>query len=402
MRFGVALLLLLLSGVPVPAQTNSVAVDTNPAPSNFAVPEQLHRLDPGRAEVRWSGASWQLWAGEVCLKDFGRHERDAQQAMRIVRELGVTQRGTVGSPHAIMEYWLVQGRAPDRPVEGFRTNFFDPASLRVVSLGAEWCVRDASQILFTFGSHAEEARQALAIIQHYQFNEIGYVGLPAPTMIVFLALPRQSASSGSANDSQDPHSSPRSGRAEVERQMLAALNRPGTAVLPGARQLSVPMPTPAGAAGPGERIPIDWRHVRLQQTRGEWTLVDREVLLARFGTDEVSARRALATLQQYRFTECCRVGQAEPRFTYFLNQGQAPRGVRFGTDGRRFYPDAVAVRVRDDGAVVLSDGGQLLIPFGTDRDAAEQAVRAIHQFHFDYFCRIGPAKGGLTFFVHAR
>ena len=50
----------------------------------------------------------------------GRHETEAREALRLLRELRLNQRGTVGSPRPVMEYWLTDGRAPQGFTQGLR------------------------------------------------------------------------------------------------------------------------------------------------------------------------------------------------------------------------------------------------------------------------------------------
>jgi hypothetical protein len=149
--------------------------------------EQLTRFDYRLATLDWDGKRWQLRAGTVLLKDFGTHEAEAREALRIVRTLCLTQRGTVGSPQPVMEYWLAEGHAPQALAGGFRTTPFDLEHLRVERVQAAWCIRDDDRVLLTFGPHADQARQALAVLRRYGFSRVGYVGGGVPFMMYFLA-----------------------------------------------------------------------------------------------------------------------------------------------------------------------------------------------------------------------
>src|SRR5262249_55967531 len=85
------------------------------------------------------------------------------------------------------------------------------------------------------------------------------------------------------------------------------------AVLPGLTEL-------------GNKVPFDWRQVKLAQEGARWKMKVGEHQLADFGTDEVSAQRALAAVHYYHFNEQCLVGAPQPCFSYFLVSGKAPSG----------------------------------------------------------------------------
>jgi hypothetical protein len=143
-------------------------------------------FDTDQVELQWKDNRWQLFSGSVFLKDFGRSEIEGRVVLRLVRDLHLNSRGTVGVPHPIMEYWLVNGEPPRGPVPGLRTLPLGLATLRVEQVQGQWCLRDAQRILFNFGQQADVARQGLAIIQRYGFTHVGYVGLASPVMLVFL------------------------------------------------------------------------------------------------------------------------------------------------------------------------------------------------------------------------
>lgn len=154
-----------------------------PAPlqQDSATPqENLQTFDPFRANLQWNNNSWRLVAGNVVLKDFGRNEKEGQEALRLIQELHLTQRGTVGSPKPVMEYWLSNGQPPHKPLSGGRGVKLDPGSLRVEQINGQWYVRDNFKLLFNFKANAHEAALALSIIQRYGFTEVNFVGQTPP------------------------------------------------------------------------------------------------------------------------------------------------------------------------------------------------------------------------------
>src|SRR5262249_2185784 len=69
---------------------------------------------------------------------------------------------------------------------GLRAMALEPTALRVELMSGQWCVKQGSRVLFNFGPRADEARQALQLIQKHQFNQVGLIGQGAPSMYVFL------------------------------------------------------------------------------------------------------------------------------------------------------------------------------------------------------------------------
>jgi hypothetical protein len=359
------------------------------------------QFNPDGLDVKWLEGRWHLTAGGVVLKDFGRREQDAREALRILRDLRVNQRGEVGTPRPIMEYWLADGQAPTPSGDFRRLVAFNRDALRVERLQGQWCVRDDRQCLFNFGSRPEEAHQALELIRRYNFDRVGYVGQPTPVLIYFLGATDTPSAPPLAQDRMNPRRRATgkdgdAGKAGDGIQQVAARGavQPGQpALAPAGRQLGLP-----NAAAPhlaaAERVPLDWRQVQVRQVGGEWHLVYGAYTVARFGKDEREARRAWAAVQFFRFTEHCLVGGPEGRFRYFLVGGQAPRGRMLGMSGRHFRAEALAVRKEGDD-FVLGDGSFALLRFGARADEAKEALQAIQKHRFDYLARIGPDDGGL-------
>jgi hypothetical protein len=413
------------------------------------VPEELTQFDDRMAELQWANGRWQLWAGGELLKDFGRREADARQALQLVRELQLTQHGIVGSPRPMMEYWLSDGQAPHGLFPGLRTTPIDQRTLRVQDIQGYWCVRDGARVLFNFGPHQDQAEQALAVIHKYAFTKLGMIGQAPPSMLVFLGeplgLPRMSL-----HDSP-----PLAGRVVTSRQMIStglpaagmvasempqssaqqttplppgvppttslppgAAQAPAVSHLPGgngstgnavspallssARQLAPPT-TPAASEleALAERVPLDYHQVRLQHDRLGWRLMCANYLVADFGSDENAARRAELAFQAYRFTEQCLVGRPKPVLSYFLVNGRPPNGIPLGAQGVSFRPEELAVRQVDGGWAICTSTG-VLLPFGDKAEEARQALRVMQKQGFDTFCHLGPWDRGMTILARVR
>jgi hypothetical protein len=381
---------LLFAGAPL-AYSQSQTPQAAPPPT-----ETMTRFNADSVTLEWAENRWQLRAGSAWTKDFGRYQWEAREAQRIIRELRLNERVTLGTPGPVLEYWLSDGRAPQGASSRFRTIPFDPEGLRVEEVQGRSCLRDNRRVLFAFG-HPEEAHQALRAIREYGFNQVGYIGQPTPVMMYFLA------DSGTGRGTQMLSPAPIVSRTDK------GLHRTGDAATPAADAMATDNPTALGKmpfgrqlSAPmsdiGMRVPFDWRQVQLQHQNGDWKLAAGSYVLADFGPQEQDARQALSVVQYYRFTEHYRIGSPTPAFSFFLASGLPPHGLRFGVTTIPFRPGAMVVQRAREGSYLLADGNRQLLGFEKENDA-QQVLLAIQRYHFDHLCRIGA---GMTFFVRER
>jgi hypothetical protein len=410
------------SDTPAPTPAPAQHQDSPPV----VLDEELTQFDDRMAELQWNGGRWQLWSGAHLLKDFGRHESDARLALNVVREMHLTQHGTVGSPRAIMEYWLSDGRAPTESVQGLRTIPIDRSTLRVEAVQGYWCVRDDRNTYFNFGSHKDEAERSLAIMKLHALSRIGLIGQATPTMLVFLG-------SAPGNTATPLHAPPpprgrvmtaqgmqSTGRAFGELQPSALQhsnmrftpnttghpnqlpdqkNRPNTTPgsdLAGAamsfnRQLAPPSAHSADLKSIAERVPLDFRQSRLSRDAEGWKLLCGNYVVGAFGADENQAKLADMAFRTSRFTEQCIIGHPKPAFTYFLVNGKPPRELPLGAKAISFRPDDLAAR-EVNGEWVICDGIGPLFHFGSRELDAKETLKAIQQYRFDAYCRLGVGE----------
>jgi hypothetical protein len=415
---------------PAPAAAPQGPQSAPPALPQPEVVERLRSFDPSAVQLVWSDRRWQLMTGPDVLKDFGRREAEARQALRLILELGLSQYGTVGAPSPVMEYWLASGQAPRGNAMGLHVLPVDGATLRVEAVQSQWCLRDGQRVLFNFGLRAEEARQALAIIQKYGFTEVGVVGQAAPSMMVFLA--HDGAPGGPTHHEPTNRTHPTTHRPDAHANgphAPAATGTPGAFVTPALPPLQPPpsarhgydglserarhdtlhgqapfvrAAAPPGFEGLADRVTFDWRQVQLRPDNGAWKLVSGGVVLANFGKNEADARTALSAVHHYHFTEQYRIGNPEPRCSWFLSNGQPPRGLMLGVPGVSFQADGLSVQQLGQRWGVCA-GDQVLLLLGERPEEARQVLAAIQQNHFDRLCRLGAFDGeGMTFFVRTR
>jgi hypothetical protein len=408
-----------------------------PAAHASAPVESLTTFDPRVTDVEWEGSHWRLVAGGVVLRDFGRQEADARDALRMVRELQLTQHATIGSPQPIMEYWLSNGRAPQGLISGLRVLPLDQRTLSVAQVQGQWCVRDAARTLFNFGSHEDEARQALSVIQHYGFTHVTFAGHAAVSMLVFLANSGSSALANEAstvlrpgrpahhlsevmphhplgsdpanNQATSPNEDPSTSHGPVGGTMNALGQRPSfkdfqamaaaSAVTPAGTQLAPP--GVVGVVAGTDHIAVDWRQVQQRQDGRNWRLVQGERTLAEFGAHDSDARLAASVVQYYHFSEECLIGHPKPVFRYFLVNGQPPRGTLFGLENVSFHPEELSVR-EVGGRWVLGDHRRTICDFGDKAEEARTALEVIRHYQFDTLCHVGHGGAdGLSFPVRS-
>jgi hypothetical protein len=400
-----ALLVLPAQGQMPPPLPPEVAA----APPIAAGPANLVTFDPARAELRWQDGRWQLVAGEVLLKDFGRYEGDGRAALRLVRELQLTEYGTVGRPRPVIEYWLSHGFPPQGTAPGLRTIAIDQATLKVEQAQGQWYVRDANRPLFSFGTHEDEAHEALGVLKRYGFTQVGYIGQVQTSMIVFLA--GAEGPSGAHLTAPPSLAPPRIAGVQTSRHMPPSANTPGAAApqagalgpapLPHGRQLITPDAPPPGQPVVADRVPINWRQAQLRRDGQGWVLVVGNYTLASFGPEEGEARQALKLLQDCRVTEHCVIGHPVPAFSYFLANGQAPRGLPVGAGGVSFQPEKLALRQAEHGWTI-ADGSRALLQFGDRAQEALKTLQAIQQYKFDHLVRLSHIEPGPTLLLRTR
>lgn len=409
----------------------SVALGEEPSSTG-----KLLTFDPAKLELLWQDHRWLLVSENQIIKDFGRHEADARAALRIIRDLGLNQHGTLGSPEPILEYWLADGHAPLGPCLGLHTSPIDVDHTRVEEVQRQWCLRDNYRILFNFGVQEVEARRALEILKYYRFSQIGYVGQGAPTMLVFLAdsamnahldverlrdsrvanhhrsrEPLMMANDGTLSQDAVNQASPeelaaaqkvmamqRSKNQDPRYPDLANTNL--STVLPHGRQLSEPRAPLTSHGVTTERVPFDWHHVDTRKIGDDWHMVTGSYDFANFGRDEQAARQAVHVIQSFRCTDHCRIGSPQSSFSYFLTNGQAPRGTMLGVNAMPFHAAELTLKEVNHGWVV-GDASHILFDFGPRQEEAVQALKAIQQHRFDRLLTVGQGPG-LVFLARSK
>lgn len=387
-------------------------------------------FDPAKVQVEWSNRRWLLVHEGEMLKDFGAREQEARQALRIIQEFGLNQYVVIGTPTPVMEYWLVDGKAPQGTVRsGMRALPLEPGTLRVEQMNGQWCVRDRSRVLFTFGAHREEAQQALAVLQHYRFDQIGLVGQP-PSMYVFLSRNPDHGVTLAGTTGSRTMTPPRFSRLAKNADGTPKFEKaksPSTAT--GLEGLSTPVVPALARNSTGDRsgiaskpfqwrermsggqaeepkaqdrIPFDWRQVQLVLDQGEWKLKVGSTLLANFGYSAQDGRLALSAVRHYRFTEQWRLGGANPYLSYYIANATAPRSLLLGIRAEEFQPQKLELKHLETG-YALCEGPRVVLRLRDSEEEGRQLLETIKRHRCDRLCKIGePGKETMTFLVRSR
>ncbi|MFM7149164.1 MAG: hypothetical protein ACKO23_04910 [Gemmataceae bacterium] len=402
--------------------------------------EILQTFQPKELRIGWNNRRWQIMAGSQVLRDFGPNEQDARLILQTIRELGLSQHAVIGSPQPILEYWLVNGKAPRSiSTPDMKKIVVDLDTLRVEHLHGQWGLRDNSRVLFLFGSNQDLAYHTKAIFLKYRFNEIALVGRQSGLMYVPMnkqmaisneVLKTASMRGGRAAGSPEPNLADGKsfrtskfgttgasqaaggiGGLDVERSRIGGLPplkqtssqserngfRPVSWQNKGAMTQSV-LHEPLE-----ERIVIDWRRVQLKQDQGDWKLVAGGTILNNFGANQFAGQQALAVLRHYRFNEQWRIGDPRnPEQTYYIASQQAPRGMIMGLPAEEIAAEKMEIRRVDEG-FALAQGAKVVLPLGDQERDAKRILESIQRNKCDRVCRLGePGKANMTFLVRSR
>jgi 2-haloacid dehalogenase len=140
-----------------------------------------------------------------------------------------------------------------------------PQAVHVQQVGDNWTVIDGNQAVLDFGASQANADRAKAVILHYGFDRICFVGRPDAPMMYFLV----------------------GGQA------------------------------PSGAMPGEDAIAFQLAGVVAQQAAGNWIVTDGASRLLDFGNGEGNAVHAVTIIKRYGFTHQCFVGRPNAPMMYF-------------------------------------------------------------------------------------
>ncbi|MEX3940632.1 haloacid dehalogenase type II [Paraburkholderia sp. BR10937] len=140
-----------------------------------------------------------------------------------------------------------------------------PDAVQVQNISGDWKIVDGNQQVLDFGRSQANAVRAKAIIEHYRFDRICFVGRPDPPMMYF----------------------------------------------------TIGGEAPSGAMPGEDAIPFDLAGVVTQQVAGSWIVTDGASRMLDFGTSEAKAVHSVSMIKRYGFTHQCFVGRPNAPMMYF-------------------------------------------------------------------------------------
>ncbi|MHA1463412.1 MAG: trypsin-like serine peptidase [Candidatus Heimdallarchaeota archaeon] len=140
---------------------------------------------PANARVEQINSRWKITVGSMWMLDFGSKKSEAELALSIIQHYNMNCQCFVGRPHSSMEFYLVDGEAPQGSISTEDSIRFNLNNLQVEKVRGRWKVVDGGLWLLDFNQKEDEARQALSYMLRYGFNHICYVGRPNASMIYF-------------------------------------------------------------------------------------------------------------------------------------------------------------------------------------------------------------------------
>ncbi|MCA0315468.1 MAG: hypothetical protein LCH63_16755 [Candidatus Melainabacteria bacterium] len=158
-------------------------------------------------------------------------------------------------------------------------------------------------------------------------------------------------------------------------------------------------------------IEFDPAKLYLQKQNGRFyifgSLGEKPTWLLDFGDKGEAAEQALMTIKSYGFNKYCRCGKSNS-MKYFLIDNQAPQGIpeslvkemKVPEDSLPVYLGEVkAEKVQNSWKVVQGQNGdEWMLDFGSDENAAKQAVEVIKHYGFKKQVFIGRPGAPLQFF----
>lgn len=140
--------------------------------------EDCVRFDPAVIALRQVKGRWKIVDGDHWLFDFGFNQAAAQQSLKVIGRYHMNRACFIGRPDPLFAYMLAIGGSPSGAMAGEDCVALDPKTVTVGRVQGSWKIVSGRQWLFDFGQHQSEARQALAVIQRYGFNQSCFVGRP--------------------------------------------------------------------------------------------------------------------------------------------------------------------------------------------------------------------------------
>jgi len=140
--------------------------------------EDCIRFDPATLNARQVKGRWKIVDGDHWLFDFGSNQAAARQSLKVISHYRMDRACFVGRPGPLFSYMLAKGGSPSGSMANEDCVAFDLKRVTVSNIQGSWKIVSGRRWLFDFGQSQAEARQALAVIRRYGFNQSCFVGRP--------------------------------------------------------------------------------------------------------------------------------------------------------------------------------------------------------------------------------
>jgi len=321
----------------------------------------MTRFESEQLTLKRVDGRWQLSGSGKLLKDFGAHEREAQEAMRLVRDLHFTQYGTVPGSTPAFEFWLNDNEASKGGLAVKNVIPFNARMLTAENVAGAWILRDDRMLLYNFGTQRDACELALGVIRKHGFNQLGLIGLPTPVM-TYLTVDAYAR----APELKGP---------PITREIAQAVAQNG---------LMIP-----DVGFVGTRQPLDSRRIELVRESDGWMLRHGKDVVAHYGPDLSRAREALRVVQDARINEVVFIGKGN--FPIYFSNGNAPRNVGLGFNNVRIQPARMKVQAIN-GIYCLVEDSKIYFEFGNNQADAELVLKTLQHFQFDQICPVGDLR----------
>jgi hypothetical protein len=369
---------------PAPATKGpSAAADsTLPSTARFDDAQVVStRFDDAQVVLKMVDRHWQVWSGKVKVKDFDLHEREANEAIRLIHDMHLSQYSTIPGATPPFEFWLADDAAPKTGLGTKNLIMVNQRNLKAENVTGAWIIHDDRQMLYNFGPRQEAALAALGVLKKFGFNQLGAIGAPTPVMTYLLVDPLAQANGPP-------------GHLELK-DIAFKLSQQGL-LLPNLGYV-------------GSRVRIEPRRLEALRFQGDWMVVQGKDVVVRFGPNATDARDAMRLLLETHVNEMCLIGKNN--FPIFLNNGKAPREAGLGFNSIRLQPSELKLKVLDGvdskgrrrDVVYLAQGEQILFELGDDHADGELVLKVLKHFGFDQLSPVGtPAQGGMRFLSRSK
>ncbi|MBA4390392.1 MAG: hypothetical protein C0399_05595 [Syntrophus sp. (in: bacteria)] len=128
---------------------------------------------------------WKVIQGNMSMIDFGANKSEAEKAAQIMKHYQLDKQCFVGRPQAPMQYYTMNGKAPQGPFQGEDCIAFNPDNITASKVQGRWKVIQGNMSMIDFDQKEVEAKIAVDIIKFYGFTQQCFVGRPQAPMQYF-------------------------------------------------------------------------------------------------------------------------------------------------------------------------------------------------------------------------